>query len=238
MTLDAVVIALLALSAVLGAIAGAMRPLFLAGGAGLGWLSARHLSLPLGGLLERFLPAPFGRALAASLLFCAGAALGFLLGRRLSLRPGGGRRPSDRAAGALLGGAAGALAAWVALAALDAASTLLPRGLESQLAQSDLAALVREHDLLGRWRRPAEEALRELLRLASDPAGLARLERDPDLRGLADDERVREIVDEAKLPGRGDPGGSSRALKLLADPDFRERLLRAEQRLRRESPGG
>ena len=36
MTLDAVVIALLALSAVLGALAGAMRPLFLAGGAGLG----------------------------------------------------------------------------------------------------------------------------------------------------------------------------------------------------------
>jgi len=239
MTLDAAVIALLALAAIVGALAGALRPLFLAAGAVLGWLAARHLSLPLGRVLERAIPVPFGRSVAGMVLFGGTLFLFGMLGRSLSRRAGGERRPGDRAAGALLAGTAAGLAIWVALAAMDATSTILPRGLERQLARSDLAALVREHDLLEPWRRPATEALRELLRVASDPHGLARLSHDPDLKGLADDERVREILEEAKSPGtRSEPERSSRALRLLADPDFRERLERAEERLRRERPGG
>jgi len=238
MTLDAAFIAVLALASAAGALAGALRPLFLAAGAALGWLAARHLSVPAGRLLERVLPAPVARAVGAAVLFGATLALVTLVGRALSRGSSGQRRPADRAAGALLGGAAVGLAGWVALAAMDAASSLLPRGLERELAASDLASIVREHDLPAAWRLPAEEALRRFVGLASDPHGAAHLASDPELRGLLDDRRVQELVDESRAGRAGsDPGSSVRALRLLADPDFRDRLEQAQRRLDRERPG-
>ncbi len=237
MTLDAVVIAALALASAAGALAGALRPLFLAAGAALGWLAARRFSMPASRLLERALSPPLAQAVAAAVLFGATLALVTLIGRALSRGAGGERRPADRAAGALLAGAAAGLAAWVVLAAMASAASLLPRGLERQMAESDLAALVREHDLAGAWRRPAEEALRQLVRLASDPHGAAWVQSDPDLRGLLDDRRVQEIVEESRSGAPGaDPGRSVRALHLLADPDFRDRLEAAQERLDREGP--
>ena len=44
MILDAALLALLAVAALLGALSGLLRPLFLFAGAALGWLAARHLS--------------------------------------------------------------------------------------------------------------------------------------------------------------------------------------------------
>jgi membrane protein required for colicin V production len=229
-TLDAAGIAFVALAAGAGALSGALRPLFLAAGAGLGWLAASHLSEPLGRLLERVLPAPASRAVAAAVLFVATVLLAGALGRVLGRRAIGERRPGDRAAGALLGGAAAGLAAWMALSVLEASRPLLPRSLRRELARSDLASMVREHDLPGPWRRPAEEALRRLLRLAADPQGAARIARDPDLSGLAGDQRLRELLDKTGQ-GQSDMEESARTLRLLADPDFRARLERAQEKL-------
>ena len=238
MTLDAAGISFLALAAAAGALAGALRPLFLAAGAAVGWLAAHHLAGPLGRLLERAMPAPAAQAAAAAAIFFLAVTLFGLIGRVLSRKASGERRPADRAAGALLAGTAAGLAAWVGLSICGAAAPLLPQGLQRQLARSDLAALVREHDLLGAWRRPAEEALRTLLRLAADPRGAARLASDPELRGLIDDERVRDLLGEAGGGTSGKLTASPRALQLLADPDFRDRLERAQQRLDRAGSGG
>jgi uncharacterized membrane protein required for colicin V production len=233
MILDAGVLVVLAVAAVLGALAGVIRPLFLALGTGLGWLAARHLSGPAGRILDRTLPSGVGRPLAAALIFVVVTVVVGLVGARLRRASGGGARPSDRALGALLGGAAAAAAMWVGVAVADSAAPVLGHDLQVQLAGSDLAALVREHDVLGAWRKPAEEALRKLLAAASDPGRATALARDPDLRALVGDARVQLLLEEARAGRRGEPARSPEALRLLSDPDFRDRLKQAQDRLDR-----
>jgi uncharacterized membrane protein required for colicin V production len=233
MVLDAGVLLLLAAASVLGALAGVIRPLFLAIGTVLGWLAARHLAAPVARVLERALPEGTGRPVAAALLFVAVTSVVVLVGARLRRAPGGGARPSDRALGALLGGAAAAVALWVGVAVADAAAPVLGHTVQAQLAGSDLAALVREHDVLAAWRKPAEEALRQLLAAARDPGKAPALARDPDLRSLVSDERVQLLLEEARAGRRGEPARSPEALRLLSDPEFRERLQRAQERLDR-----
>jgi uncharacterized membrane protein required for colicin V production len=235
-TLDAVVLCALALAAAAGALAGALRQVFLAAGAAAGWAAMRLFAPSAGRLLERALPPALARAVAGAALFLLVFAVVTLLGRVLRRRSAGAGRPVDRALGALLGGAEAALAAGVALAVLDAAAPLLPRGLEQQVARSDLAALVRERDLLGPWRRPAEQALGTLLQLAGDPRSAARLAVDPQLQGLVSDPRVQELVERARAgqAASAQPLRTPEALQLLADPDFRERLERAQERIDRE----
>lgn len=60
------------------------------------------------------------------------------------------RGPVDRAGGALLGGAKGALAAWVLLSALALARELVPERVLAWSAGSDFAALARSHNLVVR----------------------------------------------------------------------------------------
>jgi hypothetical protein len=232
--LDAVVLAFLAAASSLGALAGIIRPLFLFAGSALGWLAARHLSAPLGHALSGVLPGGAARPAAAVLLFLGVAGVVTLAGRRLARSPAGGGRPIDRAAGALLGGLAAAAASWVGLAVADAAAPSLPAPWQEGIARSDLAGLVRRHDLLGDWRRRAETALGSLLRAAGDPGAAARLAADPDLKGMVDDPRFRSLLEEARAAGRAEVERSPEALRLLADPDFRRRLEAAQDRLDRQ----
>jgi len=231
---DALAIALLALAAGLGALLGALRPLFLSAGAALGWLASSRLSAPLGRTFERVLPSPTGGAAASAVLFVAPVLVAGAIAGVLRRRSTGERRPGDRAAGALLLGGAAGLAAFMALAILSAVSPSLPAGWRKELGKSDLAALVREHrEVGGAWRKPAEDALRELLTLSALPGGAAAIARDPDLRGLAADRRVRELLEQAGAGKAGDAEGTARGLKLLSDPEFRERLLRSQEALDR-----
>jgi uncharacterized membrane protein required for colicin V production len=234
--LDAAVLAFLAAASSLGAMAGLLRPLFLFAGASLGWLAARHLSGPLGGVLAKVVPAGASQPAAAVLLFVSVTVVVALAGRKLARSPQGGGRPSDRAAGALLGGLAAAAASWVGLAVADAIAPALSAPWQVGIARSDLAGLVRQHDLFGDWRRRAELALGALLHVAGDPAAAARLAADPDLKRLVDDPRVRTLLEEAPAAGRGAPELSPEALRLLADPDFRQRLEAAQERLDRKLP--
>jgi uncharacterized membrane protein required for colicin V production len=229
--LDAAVLAFLAVAASLGALAGLLRPLFLFAGATLGWLAARHLSAPVGSVLARVMPAGAARPAAAVLLFVGVTVVVAIAGRKLARAPEGGGRPLDRAAGALLGGLAAAAACWVGLAVADALAPALSPAWQAGLSRSDLAGLVRQHDLLGDWRRRAEAALGVLLQAAGDPGAATRLASDPDLRRLVDDPRVRTLVEEARASGRAEVKRSPEALRLLADPDFRMRLEAAQERL-------
>ena len=236
MTLDAAVLALLALAAAAGALSGALRQLVLAAGAVAGWLAVRLWAAPGGRLLERALPQSIARAVAAGLVFALAFSAVGIAGRLVRRRSAGAGSRADRALGALLGGAEAALVAWVAVAVLDVAGPALPRGLQAQLARSDLAALVREHDALGRLRRPAEQALQTLLQLGGDPRAAARLAADPELGGLLGDRRVQDLLSAAGAARGGtEPGRTPEGLRLLADPDFRERLERAQGRLDAES---
>ena len=107
-------------------------------------------------------------------------------------------------------------------------------GLIAAVPDSDLAALVRQHDVLGDWRRRAETALGVLLQAAGDPGIASRLAADPELKRLVDDPRVRALLEEARSAGRGEAGRSQEGLRLLADPDFRQRLEAAQERLDRQ----
>jgi hypothetical protein len=119
------------------------------------------------------------------------------------------------------------------VAVADSAAPVLGHSLQAQLAGSDLAGLVRERDVLGAWRKPAEEALRKLLAAASDPGRAPALARDPDLRSLLGDERVQLLLEEARAGRRGEAARSAEALRLLSDPEFRDRLQQAQERLDR-----
>jgi membrane protein required for colicin V production len=235
-TLDAAVLALLALAAVAGALAGALRQVGVAAAAAAGWLAVRLWGAAGGRLLERALSPPIARAVAAGLVFALAFSAVGLLARLVRRRTAGAGGRADRALGALLGGAEAALVGWVAVAVLDVAGPALPRALQSQLARSDLASLVREHDALGRFRRPAEQALQTLLQLGGDPRAAARLAADPELGGLLGDRRVQDLLSAAGAARGGtEPGRTPEGLRLLADPDFRERLERAQGRLDAES---
>jgi len=233
--LDAALLALLAVAALLGALSGLLRPLFLFAGAALGWLAARHLSEPVGKVLARLVPEGASRPAAALLLFIVVSLAVALLGRRLSRNREGEGRPLDRAGGALLAGMAAAAAGWIGLAVAEAASPELPAGWQSALAHSDLAGLVRENDLLGGWRQRAEKALAELLRAADRPGPEGRAAGDPELRRLMDDPRVRALVDEIRSGNASGVVRSPEALRLLSDPEFRDRLEAAQERIDRKA---
>jgi len=234
--LDAVVLAFLAAAASLGALAGLLRPLFLFAGAALGWLAARHLSGPLAGALARVVPAGAAQPAASVLLFVTVTVIVALSGRKLARAPEGGGRPLDRAAGALLGGLAAAAASWVGLAVADAIAPAFSASWQAGIARSELAGLVRQHDLVGDWRRRAEQALGSLLHVAGDPGAAARLASDPDLKRLVDDPRVRTLLEEDPAARRATLERSPEALRLLADPEFRQRLEAAQERLDRKPP--
>jgi membrane protein required for colicin V production len=155
-TADLAVLVLLAVTALHGTAKGALRQLVAFAAAVAGVLAARALSHDVGDGLARSV-SPAARALAPVLLFLGGFALASLAGGALLHATGVSkvvRGPADRAVGALLGGAKGALAAWALLSALALARPHLPREAAARVAAwtegSDFAALAREHNLVVR----------------------------------------------------------------------------------------
>jgi len=151
-TIDLVVVGLLAVSALLGAASGALRQLVSLAAVALGVVAARAWTVEVGaGLAHRFSPA--ARPLAPALLFLGTFALASLVGAVI-LRGTGIARvvrgPADRGAGALLGGAKAALVAWALLSVLALAGDLAPDALRARARDSDLAALARAHNLVAR----------------------------------------------------------------------------------------
>jgi membrane protein required for colicin V production len=164
-TVDLAVLGLLAAAALLGAGSGAIRQVVSLAAGVLGVLAARAWTADVGaGLARRFSPA--ARPLAPLLLFLGVFALASLLGAVLLRGTGIARAvrgPADRGAGALLGGAKGALVAWALLSALALAGGWAPDALAARARGSDFAALARRHNLVTRI----------------DPAAAQQLERAP-----------------------------------------------------------
>jgi len=221
--LDLIVLAVLALTALFGAMGGALRQVVQLAAAVLGWLAARHLAAPVAAGLARSVAPLLARAAASALLFLGVAALASLLGGAL-LRGSGlaaaVRGPTDRGLGALLAGAKGALASWVLLSALVLAGGTFPGGLAIDLRGSELAALAREHNLLLRLDPAAARGLERVLRAARD-AG--RRGGDAEARALLADPRVRALVE-----GEGEID-TAEAARLLEDPAVRALVERNEK---------
>ncbi|HSN90723.1 MAG TPA: CvpA family protein [Anaeromyxobacteraceae bacterium] len=229
MTLDLAVLAFLVLAALLGAASGALRQGVSLAGVLLGWLAARHFSAPVARGLSRALPDLLARPAAAVLLFAGTFALVTLAGglllraRGLSQMMHG---PGDRALGALLGGAKGALAAWVLLSALALAGGPVGVGpIRVDPRGSEFAGLAREHNLLARVDAAAARKLERLLQVLRDPG---RVRRHEEARRLLQDPRIRSLAE-----GGGDAAGrEAEAERLASDPELRalvDRLLEREE---------
>jgi membrane protein required for colicin V production len=223
--LDLVVLGLLVGASLLGAASGALRQALQLGGVLAGWMAARHLSAAVAGGFGRALPESLARPAAAALLFAGTFALLTLAGG-LALRARGLSRvvhgPADRALGALLGGAKGALAAWVLLSALALAGGPVGSGrLRVDPRGSEFAGLARRHNLLARVDPVAAGKLERLAAVLRDPGRVAG---DAEARRLLEDPRIRSLAGE-----EGDAAGrAALAERLAADPELRslvDRLL-------------
>lgn len=227
MTLDLLVLVVLALAALSGAVSGALRQCVGLGAAVLGWLAARHLAAPVAEGLSRWMPGLVARAVSPVLLFAGIFALVTLAGA-LALRATGisavVRGPGDRGVGAVLGGAKGALVAWVLLSALALAAGDGPRVLGLDLRRSDFAALSARHDLLQRLDPERARSLQRVLRAARAAERAGRAAPDPESRRLLRDPRVRAL---AEREGELDV---AEAARLLQDPEVRALLERLAQR--------
>jgi membrane protein required for colicin V production len=226
--LDLLVLAVLAVAALHGAMGGALRQVVQLGAAVLGWLAARHLGPAVASGLGRWFPGVLARPAASMLLFVGTYALVTLLlgallrGTHLARVMGG---PTDRGAGGLLGGAKGALIAWVLLSALALGGGRAPAWLGGSLRGSDFASLAARHNLLLRIDPDRAHKLERILAIAreaertgattGDGAEARALLADPHLRALAES---RQALDPADLE------------RALEDPRVRELLERIRER--------
>lgn len=177
--LDLSVLLVLAVSALLGAASGALRQLVSLGAALAGVLAARAFAKDVGDGLARTV-SPAARPIAPVLLFFGIFAVVSLLGG-IVLRATGVakvvRGPTDRAAGALLGGAKGALGAWVLLSAFVLAREHLPDRIGAWARGSDFAAVAGAHNLVSRLDPDAARKLEQLEQLQQLQKNLEPLDR-------------------------------------------------------------
>ncbi len=216
MTLDLAVLALLAVAALLGAVSGALRQVVSLAAVGIGILAARTFGPHVAEGLSRTL-SHAARLVAPVILFAGAFALCSLVGAAI-LRGTGVARvvrgPADRACGAILGGAKGALTAWTLLSAVALAGDLAPRVIATRARGSDFAALAREHNLIARIDPNATRALERALDAAKRARAAGRLGRDPDSARLL--ERVGVLEGPA-----GAPLDPARAARVLEDPELK-----------------
>jgi hypothetical protein len=137
--------------------------------------------------------------------------------------------------GALLGGAKGALSAWVLLSALALAGRSAPSSLAARARGSDLHALARSHNLLVRLDPGGARAVERALEAARSVERAGALARDPESARLLADPRVREL--EAAGAPRGEAPDPAAVSRVLEDPEMRALVQRLAGRGARAEPG-
>ena len=244
MTLDLVVLALVAVGAVFGARAGASRQLASWGALVLAALAARPGGVLLGAAFARFFHTSeaLGAIAASFFTFIVVAVGARLLGTRLLQGVLGGRDPAergtDRALGAVLGGGKVAAVAWVALSALafvEANVQVAGQGLGLSPKDSTAFAIARKWNLFSApfFSRAADLAAAQKVfrspelyqRISSNPAVTA-LEKNARFRAVVADPEVKEALE------RGDTVALLRSTsvhRLLQDPEALVQLARLRQ---------
>jgi membrane protein required for colicin V production len=224
LTLDLAVLGLLLLAAVAGAVSGALSQVLRLLGVVAGWAAARFLAPMLAARLG--VHGAAGRAaLAAAVFVGAWLVVGLVArGVRRSLDDDGEPSLLDRLLGALLGGAKGALVAWVLLSLLALLGGRLALGpLRVEARGSRAAALAARHDLLSLADPEAARLAQRLVELWRDPARRERLLRDPGWSRLLERSGLKEALDRGAA-GAGE--AREKAGDLLADPELKAMLER------------
>ncbi|HVP60005.1 MAG TPA: CvpA family protein [Myxococcaceae bacterium] len=244
MTVDLVVLALVAVGAVFGARAGASRQLASWGALVLGALAARPGGALLGGAFGRFFHTSeaLGSVAASFATFIVVAVGVRLVGTQLLQGVLGGSDPgergTDRALGALLGGGKVAAVAWVALSALafvEANVQLAGKGLGLSPKDSTAFAIARRWNLFSApFFSKATDlvAVERVFRspelfqhVAGNPAVTA-LEKNAHFRAVFADPEVKEALE------NGDTVALLRSAsvhKLLQDPEALAQLAKLRQ---------
>ena len=244
MTVDLMVLALVALGAVFGARSGAARQLATWGALVLAALAARPGGALLGPAFGRFFHTSdsLGAVAASFATFIVVAVAIRLVGTRLLQGVLGGRDPTergtDRALGALLGGGKVAAVAWVALSALafvEANVQVAGKGLGISPKDSTAFAIARKWNLFSApfFSRAADLAAAQKVfrspqlfqQISGNPA-VSELEKNPRFRAVVSDPEVKEALD------RGDTVALLRNAsvhKLLQDPEALVQLARLRQ---------
>jgi hypothetical protein len=135
------------------------------------------------------------------------------------------RGPTDRAAGALLGGTKGALAAWVLLSALALAGGSLPGRLAAGSRGSEYVSLARDHNLLMHIDPAKARLLERVLRAA----------REAEKKGVTQGEgaEARALLAHPRVRALAESGGeidAAEAARLLDDPAIRELVEKIRER--------
>jgi len=244
MTVDLMVLALVALGAVFGAHAGASKQLASWGALLLAALAARPGGALLGPAFGRFFHTSdsLGAVAASFATFIVVAVVIRIVGTRLLRNVLGGRDPTergtDRALGALLGGGKVAAVAWVALSALafvEANVQVAGKGLGISPKDSTAFAIARKWNLFSApfFSRAADLAAAQKVfrspelfqQVAGNPA-VTELEKNAHFRAVVSDPEVKEALD------RGDTVALLRSAsvhRLLQDPDALVQLARLRQ---------
>jgi membrane protein required for colicin V production len=244
MTVDLLVLALVALGAVFGAHAGAAKQVASWGALVLAALAARPGGALLGPAFGRFFHTSdsLGGVAASFATFIVVAVVIRLVGTRLLQGVLGGRDPAergtDRALGALLGGGKVLAVAWVALSALafvEANVQVAGKGLGISPKDSTAFAIARKWNLFSApfFSRAADLAAAqkvfrspELFQRVSGNPAVSELERNPHFRAVVSDPQVKEALD------RGDTVALLRSAsvhRLLQDPEALVQLARLRQ---------
>jgi membrane protein required for colicin V production len=232
--LDAIVLAVLVLATLHGVMGGALKQVVQLGAAVLAWLAARHLGPAVAGGFGRWFPGILARPAATMLLFVGTYALvtlvagALLKGTRLSRVVGG---PTDRGVGGLLGGAKGALIAWVLLSALALGGGRAPAWLGGDLRGSDFASLATRHNLLLRIDPERAHKLERILAAAREAERTgAKAAAGDEARALLADPRLRALAESGQAL---DPAELEHALD---DPRVQALLEKLRERGATASP--
>ncbi len=224
MPLDLLVLLVLALFALHGATGGALKQVVQLLAAVVGWLAARHLAASVAVGLARM--GGLARPAAVAVLFFGAFALVSLVGAALLRATSIStvvRGPTDRGAGAVLGGVKGGLIVWVLLSALALAGRALPARLEAMSERSQYQALAARHNLLHRLAPEKARLLERLLSVVRE-AKQQGAAASPEAAQLLADPRMKRL---AEAGAQVDPAEAER---LLEDPVVRDLVERIRAR--------
>jgi membrane protein required for colicin V production len=225
--LDVIVLVVLALAALHGATGGALKQVVQLLAAVVAWVAARHLVAPVAAGLGRWMPHLVAPLAAAAILFFGAFALVSLLGaavlRATSISTVV-RGPTDRGAGAVLGGAKGAIMVWVVLSALALGGGELPGAVKAAVDRSEYLDLAHRYNLLQRLAPEKAKLLERLLAVVREARQSGGKSTDETSKALLAEPRVRELVEAG---GDLDP---AQAEQVLADPRVQELLEKMRER--------
>jgi uncharacterized membrane protein required for colicin V production len=228
MGLDLFCLGFLLFFGVIGALTGFVRQVIHLFAVGLGYAAARFGGPMVGQAIAGGLPALVAPLVGSAVAFFTTFMVVHLVGRFLSPKKEL-RGAWDRGLGSLFALTKAGLMLWVVLSLM----VFLEKPLQGfrwsfSAGNSDLIALVRDHNLFASYQHPQLEALMSLYRASQDPKQAEKLMGDPNAAKLLADPRMKALIknpEAGKAASKNDSMGFLRAAGgLLGDGAFTQGL--------------